>query len=130
MMVFRKGNQMTATRGQPAPSPGIVFVQQRARSPRRGTPETHRRRGAPCGNRNALKSGRYTAEAKAARKRKRLLLRQLRAGLAYARSVIRARAAAESLFHTPLPGPVRRKNFQKSKNNSTRREFTLPRWFS
>ncbi|MEZ0223620.1 MAG: hypothetical protein ACAH83_03635 [Alphaproteobacteria bacterium] len=81
-------------------------------------PETNRRRGAPCGNRNALKSGRYTAEAKAERKRKRLLLRQLRAGLAYARSVVRARAAAENLFHISLPAPAGRKNFQKSKNNS------------
>jgi hypothetical protein len=57
----------------------------------------HRRRGAPAGNRNALKSGRYTAEAKKERRRRRLLLRQLRAGLEYARSVIRARDAAARL---------------------------------
>jgi hypothetical protein len=59
--------------------------------------EPTRRRGAPLGNRNALKSGRYTAKAKAERKRTRLLLRQLRAGLAYMRSVIRARAAAAKI---------------------------------
>lgn len=60
---------------------------------RRGAPETNRRRGAPRGNRNALKSGYYTAEAKAERRRRRLLLKLLRTGLAYARSVIRARTA-------------------------------------
>jgi hypothetical protein len=59
-----------------------------------GMAGTNRRRGAPIGNRNAFKSGLYTAEAKAQRKRRRLLLRQLRAGLAYMRAVIRARAAA------------------------------------
>ncbi|MEZ0226187.1 MAG: hypothetical protein ACAH83_16650 [Alphaproteobacteria bacterium] len=107
---------MTATPNQPAPSPET--------NRRRRASETHRRRGAPRGNRNALKSGRYTGEAKAERKRKRLLLRQLRAGLAYARSVIRARAAAERLFHILLPAPAGGKNFQKSKNNSRRDEFT------
>jgi hypothetical protein len=84
----------------PLPSQGHVNLKQ------------NRSRGASEGNRNALKSGRYTAEAKAGRKRKRLLLRQLRAGLAYARSVIRARAAAESLFHTSAR-PGQEKKFSK-----------------
>jgi hypothetical protein len=106
MMVFRNGNQMTVTPGQPAPSPEINRW--------RGAPETNRR-GAPRVNRNALKSGRYTAEAKAERKRNRLLLRQLWAGLACARSVIQARAAAERLFHIPLPVPAREKNFKTEK---------------
>ena len=91
---FRKGIQMTAIPDLTSPSP-----------------ETNRR-GAPRGNRNALKSGRYTAEAKAARKRKRLLLRQLRAGLEYARSVVRARAAAAAVGHIPML-PDLQKKFSK-----------------
>jgi hypothetical protein len=87
----------------------------------------YRRRGAPLSNRNALKSGRYTAEAKAERKRKRLLLRQLRAGLAYARSVIRARAAAATLRQVSPPNLAGGKNFQKSKNNSRRNREPAPR---
>jgi hypothetical protein len=87
---------MTATPGQPAP-----------------LTETNRRRGAPRGNRNALKSGRYTADAKAERKRRRLLLRLLREGLVYARAVIRGQAAAEILFSYTIARPGRRKKFSK-----------------
>jgi hypothetical protein len=100
----------------PLPSQGHVNLKQN----RRGAPETNRRRGAPRGNRNALKSGRYTAEAKKERRRNRLLLRQLRAGLEYARSVIRARDAAARLAIISLPATILRKKFQKSKNNSRR----------
>jgi hypothetical protein len=107
-----------AKRAGPLPAQGHVNLKQ------------NRRRGTPRGNRNALKSGRYTAEAKAERRRNRLLLRQLRAGLAYARSVVRAqdaagnkpaaRSAARLAIFPSLPRS-RGKNFQKSKNNSRKK---------
>jgi hypothetical protein len=40
-------------------------------------PPVPRRRGAPKGNKNALKTGRYTAEAKAWRRRPRRMLREM-----------------------------------------------------
>ena len=80
---------------------------------RRGATETHRRRGAPRGNRNALKSGRYTAKAKGERRRKRMLLRQLRAGLTYTRAILRAQGAAAKLAIFPSPPRSPGKKFSK-----------------
>jgi hypothetical protein len=80
----------------------------------------HRRRGAPVGNRNALKSGRYTAEAKGERRRNRLLLRQLRAGMEYARSVIRTHEVAARLAIFPPPGSAE-KIFKNRKTIPARR---------
>jgi hypothetical protein len=103
----------------PDPSGACAPVHERRGAPetnrRRGAPETNRRRGAPRGNRNALKTGCYTAEAKARRRRKRLLLRQLRAGLAYMRAVIRARNAAAKLARFPSPPLSAEKIFKNRK---------------
>jgi hypothetical protein len=53
------------------------------------------RRGAPKGNKNRLKHGRFTAEAHAARTQRRQLVRKARAAISEAKGLIRELSAVE-----------------------------------
>src|ERR1051326_4461131 len=70
------------------------------------------RTGAPAGNRNALKSGRYTAEQRAFDRRLRMFLRQARQHIAWAKAVWAREALerrhAEALSYLPQRGEVAR----------------------
>jgi len=70
------------------------------------------RTGAPAGNRNALKSGRYTAEQRAFDRELRQFLRQARLHIAWAKAVWAKeeleRRHAEALSYLPQRGEVAR----------------------
>src|ERR1051325_518810 len=67
------------------------------------------RTGAPAGNRNALKSGRYTAEQRAFDRELRLFLRRARQHIAWAKAVW-AREALERKNSKTTPAEFRQKS--------------------
>jgi hypothetical protein len=66
------------------------------------------RTGAPDGNRNALKHGRFTKEAKARRAELRVFLRKVRADLAEARLYLAECALEEKLKKVTRVSPYSR----------------------
>jgi hypothetical protein len=67
------------------------------------------RTGAPAGNRNAVKHGRYTAERRAAAREVMLVLRRARMHIAMAEAFLAQERALKRIFSKTTPAEFRRK---------------------